>query len=159
MSDDLERELLDRYRRKRETALADLADAQARMSKYDLAVKGLEAVLDIEAQSAKTEPVPGESEALAKPRESGVPRGERAAQLIMDEFQSLSIAELTKQMVERGAIAADAQHPESATRQAFNRLRRKKPSEYDLINGNAVKLSSVGRATEDNLIFSPDGEP
>lgn len=159
MSDQLERELLDRYRKKRDAAMRDLADAQARVTKYDLAVKGMEAVLDEEPEQDAGSVGEREGDAdrpLHPPSE--FPRGEKAVALLLDEFGELSIQNLTKLMLERGAIAPDAKHPESATRQALNRLRRKDPKEYDLVRGKAVKLKEPVPQNALNLMFRTRAE-
>jgi len=132
----LERELLTRYRREREKAARDRDDANARFATYDKAVTGLEGVLgelpEDDAQPTDT-PTPqnGHSE----------PRGVEAVKLILEEIGSLAIGDLADEMVKRGAIAPDAQHPLAASRAAFNRLRRKEPSRYALQHGRAVRLA------------------
>jgi hypothetical protein len=134
------RELLAAYRTERDNARRDRANAQAREEKYELAVRGLEAVLGEEGDGDPTPPMNG-AHRDAAPGPSVFPRGEAGVKLLLDEHKAMTIAALTDELQKRGALSPKAKNPAAATRQAFNRLREKHPQRYDLVNGKAVVLA------------------
>lgn len=126
----VERQLLESYRAARDEAHRDLADAQARADRYELAVRGLEAVLpDEEPEPIVT--VGGETMQRSGPapgsvREDGSPRGEAAVAIVLREAGSsgLTNPELTEEVMRRG-WSPDSEDPAAAVRAAANRLRKK----------------------------------
>lgn len=121
----VEHELLERYRAKRESALRDLADAQARAEKYSLAVHGLEAVLGIEDGDDDAPAIPKGKTRDAEPIDG--PRGETAVgQFLLDHpGRGFTAQELTEGLRERRWINPGVKDPVATTRAAANRLRRK----------------------------------
>jgi hypothetical protein len=143
----VERELLARYRARRDEALRDLADAQARAERYEKAVVGLEAVVPDEdgpehsgasespaSDRPLTSAVPVGSTNGASPKGSG-PRGEAAVATVLREAgpTGLTPLALTAALAHRG-WAPNSEHPENAVRAAANRL-RKKDSSIGFVDG------------------------
>jgi hypothetical protein len=153
----VEHELLERYRAKRESALRDLADAQARADKYRLAVQGLEAVLGIED---------GDNDAPAAPKRMtrdtefiDGPRGETAVgQFLLDQpGRGFTAQELTEGLRERRWINPDVKDPVATTRAAANRLRRKY-DDYTFTGGRyAYAPSSREEPAPNPFVAQPEG--
>lgn len=126
----VERELLERYRRERDKAIKDRADADARAERYEKAVTGLEAVLedhganeaDETTSDAPTRFAATDGAAEQKPdRESAIISLVRGA-----GAGGLSPLGLTEGLTEAG-LAPRSANPENAVRAAANRLRKKEP--------------------------------
>jgi hypothetical protein len=145
----VERDLLDRYRAKRERALHDLADAQTRAERYGLAVQGLEAVLGIDDGTDDQEPVASPNPANPTINDGGTndgPRGAAAVERFLSEHpgQGFSAPELAEGLLKRGWINPDVKDPVSTTRAAANRLRRNDDA-YVFVGGRYSHAPSSNR--------------
>jgi hypothetical protein len=137
----IERELLARYRRERDKALADRNEAQTRFDKYDPAVRALEAVLGETSIISTNAPEPSPRQNGTKPQHG--PRGASAIRAVLDEDKDRgwTIRELTEEIARRGWAPEGSNRPEAAVRAAFDRLRKSHPDQYGLIDGRASAVS------------------
>lgn len=120
-----ELELYERYRQALVAAKREAERAEAEVEKYRLAVNGLRAVIPDEllAERGQSADEGATDEPSNQPRG---PRGEAAVRALLEEHpnRGFKASELTQALIERGQIGP-VKHPESTTRQAANRLRRK----------------------------------
>lgn len=135
----VERELLTRYEREREQARRQAQEAAERAERYELAIRGLLAVIpgagdpDVSAIAAADPPAVAREARRAR---SG-PRGEEAVRRVLEEEvgKPWSVADLTEELRRRGWGPERSKNPPSAVRAAANRLREKYPDKYVFEDG------------------------
>lgn len=154
---ELERQLLAKYRQELATARSDYADAEARIERYELGIRGLAAIIEdrpsgTDAEEAQTPPGPvaeqGEVPAPREP-EQKVPRGEDAVRRIMVERprHPFSPRELAQALQERGWITPGTRHPVESARAAANRLRYKEDEPFVYENGKYIYVPTNNGAS------------
>ncbi len=121
-----QREFVSQLRRDRDQAVRDRERAQSRFDRYDLAVRGLEGLLE-EGDADEREPNGSASPPATTNGHS--PRTIDAVERVLREAgaDGLSVAAVTRALAQRGWLP-DSKNPPTAVRAAGDRLRVRDPN-------------------------------